>query len=305
MEEVAVVRKKCKCPSDTCSCLDCRQKIATIPNDVNQLETKNEITISSKNNVLTDYGLRFSRGSDGLPCPEDFVPAGTNQNHWENMVNAGITAQKAVNEAIPIGGTIASLYANHRLSYDLDHLLMNLKGEFTEILELLSDVPGWKLAKKTTDKVILGSIDGVDVGFRQIKRRKPLATTVVKTSRGDWRIPTFGEMVNLKAAMVAVRTATRDFLDLVALFDAAENDGKVVDNIMRIDTDFEGLQSHSLLLSLSQHLADPCPDDLGSVDLSNYRGLSRKYQNWNETRERCKKISEMIIARLVLRGKST
>ena len=290
-----MVCKKCKCLNDKCRCRECRQKQATNPVIHSQ-------EVGKEKNVLTDYGLRFSRGADGLPSPKDFTPSGENKVHWDQMVKAGISAQETITAAIPIGGTIAALYANHRISYDLDHLLMNLKGEFSEILELLGDVPGWKLAKKSPDKVILGSIDGVDVGFRQIRRNKPLATTVIQTPRGDWRVPTFGEILNLKAAMVAVRTKTRDFVDLVALFEAAENEEKAIDNIMKIDTDFEGLQSHSLLLSLSQHLSSPSPDDLEAVDLSNYKGLSKRYQDWNSIRTRCQKMAEMIIARLVSNG---
>ena len=293
-----MVCRKCKCLNDKCRCRERGHKHATNP-------VINAKEVGKDKNVLTDYGLSFSRGADGLPSPNDFTPTGENKIHWDNMVKAGISAQETINAAIPIGGTIAALYANHRISYDLDHLLMNLKGEFAEILELLDDVPGWKLAKKTTDKVILGSIDGVDVGFRQIRRKKPLATTVIKTPRGDWKVPTFGEMLNLKAAMVAVRTKTRDFVDLVALFEAAENEEKAIDNIMKIDTDFEGLQSHSLLLSLSQHLSFPSPDDLGSVDLSNYKGLSKKYQDWNIIRTRCQKMADMIIARLVSNGEKS
>lgn len=251
--------------------------------------------VMNKNDeILTDYGVRLVKGEDGLPHPIKFVPTGPFKEHWNAMVDAGVKSQKTVPGAIPIGGTIAAFYANHRLSYDLDHLLMHLRGEFQNILETLEDIPDWKLAKKSMDKVILGSLGNIEVGFRQIRRKKPLKTVAVTTPYGDWVIPTFGEMMNLKAAMIAVRGAVRDFLDFLALAKTANNNEAVLTNMMLIDSDFEGLQSHSVLLTVIQNLSDSAPEDLEDVDLKKYKGLKPEFQDWEKVKIECQGYGELL-----------
>jgi hypothetical protein len=63
------------------------------------------------------------------------------QELWEKTLTAGIIAQRIVGDGIAVGGTAATLYAGHRLSFDTDHLLMDLKGHFDEVLDKLSDSP--------------------------------------------------------------------------------------------------------------------------------------------------------------------
>jgi hypothetical protein len=216
------------------------------------------------------------------------------------MLAVAIKTQKAVPGAVPTGGSIAAFYAGHRLSYDLDHLLQNLQGEFAEVVEHLDGVEGWKSARRTTGKVILGSLDGIEVGLRQIRRTKPMKTITIRTSNGEWTIPTYGEALNEKAAMVAVRGATRDFLDVIALVRAAKDRRAVIDNLLRLDEDFEGLQQHSILLSVAQHLCHPEPADLHSMDLSNYKGLSGDLTSWSVIRDECIQLGQELTRRIAI-----
>lgn len=52
------------------------------------------------------------------------------KKRWEDTLTSGIIAQKLIGDGIAVGGTASSLYAGHRLSFDTDHLLMDLKGQF-------------------------------------------------------------------------------------------------------------------------------------------------------------------------------
>jgi hypothetical protein len=61
--------------------------------------------------------------------------------------------------------------------------------------------------------VILGSLDGVMTGIRQLRRVAPLETEI----REGLRIPTLAEMARIKAWLLATRYTLRDLLDLVVL----------------------------------------------------------------------------------------
>src|SRR5208282_3959744 len=81
----------------------------------------------------------------------------------------------------------------------------------------LEHAAGWKLARVRRPVLILGSLDGVETGIRQLQRQAPLETQIVETAAGPLRIPTLREMLRIKAWLVATRNATRDYVDAAAL----------------------------------------------------------------------------------------
>ena len=61
--------------------------------------------------------------------------------------------------------------------------------------------------------LILGRLTGVLTGIRQLRRTRPLETEEI----GGLRVPTLGEMLRIKAWLLATRHTVRDYLDTVVL----------------------------------------------------------------------------------------
>jgi hypothetical protein len=73
-----------------------------------------------------------------------------------------------------VGGTAAALHAGHRVSFDGDHVLADLAGRFDEVLADLESVAGWRTNRIRRPVLILGSLEGVLTGIRQLRRVRPL-----------------------------------------------------------------------------------------------------------------------------------
>lgn len=65
---------------------------------------------------------------------------------------------------------ISAVYARHRLSTDADHVLTDLRQHFDEVLATFEAVVGWTTARIQRPVQILGSLDGIEAGVRQLIR---------------------------------------------------------------------------------------------------------------------------------------
>jgi len=72
--------------------------------------------------------------------------------------------------AVLVGGP-AALHAGHRRSLDGDHVLEDLRPRFDEVLAALERPPVADLTREETG-AILGSLDGVMTGIRQLRRTR-------------------------------------------------------------------------------------------------------------------------------------
>jgi len=85
------------------------------------------------------------------------------------------------------------------------------------VLADLEAVAGWKTARILRPVQILGSLDGIETGVRQLIREEPLETTQIEYQGQTITLPTEAEMLRIKAVLILQRNATRDYLDFVAL----------------------------------------------------------------------------------------
>src|SRR5438046_2860749 len=106
------------------------------------------------------------------------------------VVKVGVRAGREVPGSVALGGSVCALFAHHRESIDIDFVLADLNKRFQEVREHLFEVPGWKEARIRVPVLILGSLDGVEVGYRQLRRSAPLETQQVDTPEGALIIPT-------------------------------------------------------------------------------------------------------------------
>jgi hypothetical protein len=91
--------------------------------------------------------------------------------------------QSVLPGAVLVGGTASALYTGHCFSFDHDHVLPDLRERFDSVLAELEAVAGWETARVNRPVQILGSLDGVETGVRQLRRPQPLETTVMRVGR--------------------------------------------------------------------------------------------------------------------------
>ncbi|HSK70905.1 MAG TPA: nucleotidyl transferase AbiEii/AbiGii toxin family protein [Pyrinomonadaceae bacterium] len=220
------------------------------------------------------------------------------RKEWNEIIKSGVRAQELIEGSIAVGGTAAALYAEHRISRDTDHLLMSLKENFDEILERLSEAPEWKLARIRKPVLILGSINDVEVGFRQSKRVKPIETEVIKTDYGNLTVPTLDELIGMKAYLAYSRNTTRDYLDFAALSECATEE-EVLDSLLKLDERYGETQTSSVGLEVAKALTAAEPFDLGETDLSNYKALAPEWHDWSKVEKICRRFGVLLGEKLI------
>lgn len=141
---------------------------------------------------------------------------------------------------------------------------------------------------------ILGSLDGIEAGLRQLRRSRPLETCTIDVAPDTHVVaPTRDEMLRVKAYLVVQRNAVRDYLDVVALvavigFDHAV---EVLRDMDEYYVDRSG-EAGSVLTSLVAALADPQPRDAIVInELPRYKGLDPRWHNWENVRDACKMLA--------------
>jgi len=221
---------------------------------------------------------------------------------WAGILKAGVHAQRLVPGAVCVGGTAAALYAGHRVSLDTDHLLPALRDHFEDVRARLETQPEWKTARVNPPVLILGSIGGVEVGFRQLKRSLPIETQTMPTEAGPLVVPTLDEMLGMKAFLAYDRNVTRDYLDFAALTECAAPQS-VLDALMKLDARYGALQTASVGLEVAKALCAAAPFDLDESELPRYKGLTEKWHRWETTRAICQRFGVLLGEALVQGGK--
>jgi hypothetical protein len=221
----------------------------------------------------------------------------SNLPEWEQLLSAAAHLQEILPDATLVGGTAVAIFAQHRLSRDADHVLPDLRHRFDEVLSELESVAGWRTARVKRPILILGSLDGIETGVRQMIREQPLETQEVAI--GDVRlvVPTEEELLRIKSVLILKRNATRDYLDFAAL---AERIGsaRVTDALAALDQLYPQTSGESALQQLQVQLSNPLPYDLQDTNLSEYRKLNTKWHDWNRVKEVCADIAMDLFKRL-------
>jgi len=216
---------------------------------------------------------------------------------WEDVVAAGRSLQELVPDTVLVGGTAAALRAHHRISFDDDHVLEDLRERFDDVLAHLEQSDGWVTARVNRPVLILGSLDGIETGIRQLIRRRPLEVELVDTPAGPLRVPTLEEMLRIKAWLVLRRNATRDYLDVVALADrlGVQPAARVVLELDVYYEDQRGPGGARIATQLAKQLAEPRPYDLSDVDLTAYRALIAQWQDWGAVAAACRALAHAML----------
>ncbi len=170
------------------------------------------------------------------------------------------------------------------------------KARFDQVLGQLESVAGWKTARVSRPVQILGSLDGIDTGVRQLIRSEPLETEDVEHSGVRLIVPTRNEMLRIKAVLILKRNATRDYLDFVALADSLGEEGMIA-ALRRFDILYPQPNGSSAIQQLQIQLADPRPYDLEVTRLPEYKHLKSRWHDWNEVGRVCAGAAAALLAR--------
>lgn len=219
------------------------------------------------------------------------------ENGWDRVIAASIRLQRLVPDSVLVGGSAAALHAGHRLSLDDDHVVRDLIARFDEVLEALEATDGWVTARVKRPVLILGSLEGVETGIRQLIRQRPLEVEDMATPAGNVRIPTLREMARIKAWLVLQRNATRDYLDFAALADRLGADAP--STVIEMDdyyVDQRGPGGLRVATQVAKQLAEPAPYDLSEIDLRHYRGLLPRWQDWAEVLTVCQQVAVAVLS---------
>lgn len=200
---------------------------------------------------------------------------------WEKLLAAERHVQQLVSGSVLVGGTAAALHAGHRQSVDGDHVVVDLRERFDQVLGELESAAGWQTARIQRPVLILGALDGILTGIRQLRRTRPLETEVVS----GLRIPTLAEMARIKAWLLVTRHTVRDFLDTVVLFERL-GDAGVTQALSDFDVLYAQSNGASPLAELAERLALAQPSDLPSIDLGTYKGLREPWSDWEHVASR-------------------
>ena len=216
---------------------------------------------------------------------------------WELVLSSAARLQRILLDAVLVGGTASAIHAGHRFSRDADHVLTDLRHRFDDVLAQLESVSGWKTARVQRPVQILGSLDGIETGVRQLIRDEPLETTVVNYHGARITVPTEGEILRIKGVLILKRNATRDYLDFVALADHM-GDERVAHALQSFDRLYQQGSGESPLQQLQVQLANALPYDLEETELSEYKNLDPRWHDWQVVKAACSRLATAIFDRV-------
>jgi hypothetical protein len=216
---------------------------------------------------------------------------------WEMILSSASRLQRILPDAVLVGGTASALYAEHRMSTDADHVLTDLRSRFDDVLAELESIAGWKTARINRPVQILGSLDGIETGIRQLIRQQPLETTVIDYKGESLTVPTQAEILRIKGVLILKRNATRDYLDFIALADHMGEE-QLVNALKRFDFLYPQENGESPIQQLQIQLSNPMPYDLEEVRLSEYKNLEKRWQDWKNVKAAGAHYSKLIFDKL-------
>jgi hypothetical protein len=208
---------------------------------------------------------------------------------WERLLAAERHLQALVPGAVLVGGTAAALHAGHRLSLDGDHVLADLAERFDTVLADLEEAAGWQTSRVRRPVLILGQLDGVLTGIRQLRRSRPLETEEVE----GLRVPTLPEMARIKAWLLVRRATTRDYLDCVVLLERL-GEAAARQALADLDEIYAQPSGASVLAELVERLGAALPADTAAIDLRSYRALVAPWNDWQHVAGRGRAWAQVL-----------
>ena len=216
---------------------------------------------------------------------------------WEKLLAHAAILQTRIPGAVLVGGTAAALHARHRISFDHDHVVQDLAKNYDKAVAALESIVGWRTRRRVKGKLVLGGVDSIEAGLRNLRRSAPLETTEVEApGGGQLRIPTVPEMLRIKAFLLVDRNATRDYLDVAALSHhlGLRKAAEALDRMNDLYAEFAG-ESGDVISSVVVQLSNPDPYDVSEVNLAEYKGIIPPWRDWHAVVEQCRSLAVEVL----------
>lgn len=215
------------------------------------------------------------------------------------VLESAALLQELVPEAVLVGGSAAAYHAEHRLSFDHDHVLADLRDRFDAVFDALEREPEWVLNRATPGKIILGSLGDIEAGVRQLIRSHPLEVEDVELPSGrSVRVPTIDEALRIKAFLIVRRNQVRDYLDVAALSArmGIESAAGVLSEIDRYYSDQTSPDQDTVAAQVARQLGRPNPKDRRVLaDLPGYKGLASRWHDWDAVVAQCRRVAVAMV----------
>lgn len=203
------------------------------------------------------------------------------------VLESAARLQQILTDAVMVGGSAAAVHARHRLSTDHDHVMADLALRFESVLEAVEADGGWQTSRVVPSKVILGNLDGIETGVRQMIRKRPLETEAwVLPSGATVTVPTVDEALRVKAFLVVKRNMTRDYVDCAALADRIGL-SVAAQVLARIDDYYADQigEGEGVATQVTRQFSDPRPKDGPAIaQLDRYKKLDPRWTDWAAVR---------------------
>jgi hypothetical protein len=148
-------------------------------------------------------------------------------------------------------------------------------------------------------KILLGNLGEIQVGIRQLIRRRPLETQVVEVPGGGTVVaPTPEETLRIKAYLLVKRNQTRDYIDVAALSDRF-GIGWAAATLADIDAFYgEGSPGENVVAAqVLRQLGQPRPQDSRTTaNLGQYKELAPRWQSWDAVVSGCQAVADAMMS---------
>lgn len=229
----------------------------------------------------------------------DSDPPGLARADLVRVLESAARLQEIVPDAVLVGGSAAALWANHRSSYDHDHVLEDLGTRFDVVLDAIEATDGWVTNRVTPGKIILGELGDIESGVRQLIRNRPLEVADVTLPSGHMlRVPTADEVLRIKGYLIVRRNQVRDYIDVAALADryGISHAASVLGHIDDYYSDQRDADAEGVATQLARQLASPRPADARTIrQLHEYKDLDARWTDWKNVTDVCRSVAvEMV-----------
>ena len=219
----------------------------------------------------------------------------------DDVLASAARLQEIVPGAVLVGDAAAAMYARHRESLDHDHVLADLAERYAEVVEAVEATDGWVTSVRASSPplTLLGSLDGVEAGLRQLRRTRAVEVEEVRVGTRVLRVPTLPECLRIKAFLVVQRNQVRDYLDTVALADrlGLPHSAAVLADLDSYYSDRSD-GPDAVVTAVVQRLSEPNPrDSRVTSQLTAYKGLVARWQRWAAVVDDCAALADAIVER--------
>ena len=190
---------------------------------------------------------------------------------WERVLADAALLQSRIPSAILVGGTAAAIHAGHRVSFDHGHVLNQLAAHFDEAIPALESIVGWRTKRRIKGKLVLGEIDHMDAGLRNLRRSAPLETTTIKAPNG----------LNLDVAALSHKLGLPSSV-------------KTLQRMNELCSEFAG-EGGDMIMTVIVKLASPNPYDLTDVNLAEYKGIIAPWNDWRAVENQCRFVAVALL----------